>query len=127
MIVGIFCGFVLRSALHGITFGLIAGLVVSFFSEAIAVLKSVRQEKVIEPPSTLFQAGWNRLPLILVTGGCGWLGFVIIYSLQSGGVNPVAVTYGLTTGFFLSLIFSIWSSDWIPALGREIQPAISAG
>lgn len=71
------------------------------------------------------KSSWrDRFSAFLALGMCGAAGFVFVFSLQSGAVNALAISYGIIIFFFYGLAFGVFNAvAIIPGLGIEIKPA----
>jgi transcriptional regulator with XRE-family HTH domain/DNA polymerase III delta prime subunit len=112
----------------GSSVGLFGGIIVGFQIALIALLRYDTRHllKRAKQKQTIFEQK-DRLLNMFLFGGCGFLGFVAIYSWQSAGINQLAIGYGLISGVYFGLVYNQgFEMGLVPELGITIQLAETA-
>jgi transcriptional regulator with XRE-family HTH domain/DNA polymerase III delta prime subunit len=123
---GVFSGF-LFAHLGGLAYGLFRGIGIALFAGLlvglVVGLTSLLREEAAKEDGEPYSLRERLLSATLFCL-CATLGFTSLFALQSGGISPLALSFGLIVGCFHAVVFGIGKgAHLIPGLGRHIRPA----
>jgi hypothetical protein len=111
----------------GGSLGIFGGIIVGFQIALIALFKHDTKFLKGEKKKKTFFTLKDRLINMLIFGVWGYIGFALIYALQSGQINSLILTYSLIPGAYFGIMYHQGFETGLgPELGITIQLAETA-